>query len=241
MNTLTLDERRGIQNAHERASQLPTRTPVGERFLREKYEREESKVNLERERVEQETLLDQNRLESAQAEATYTKYVQTQQARRLVQENANRLLQKKLLSRINPASKNILRTGISLMVFAYMWQFIFALGTLVGFAMHGHVLYLRHETIGGKILGFVVDFQNWLPFEALGYAFFALTLLIVIITFIPAYACLQLFGYKPIGSMVAFFVTATLLGLSIFPVTNLFPWLIIWFVFIGMFSKSRTS
>ena len=136
------------------------------------------------------------------------------------------------------ASKTAVRNTLWVAIIAYLWQFLFAIGALVGFGIHGGILYVRHETLVGNVLGWFADFEKLSPFEGLGYAFWGLGFLLVSVQFICFFVFFRAVGYNPVGSSVAFLVTAVCFALSIFPVTNLFPWLILWIIFVMLFSRT---
>lgn len=235
----TADERRGIANTYERVSELPTRTTVGDRILREKYAHNTEADESEAIREQEEYLHEIERQEEALAEEeAHAKAVEQVMAKQAIQtEVAHRLLSR-ARGGASFASKTAVRNTLWVAIIAYLWQFLFAIGALVGFGIHGGILYVRHETLAGKVLGWFAEFEKLSPFEGLGYAFWGLGFLLVTIQFISFFVFFRTVGYNPVGTSVAFLVTAVCLGFSIFPVTNLFPWLILWIIFVMLFSRT---
>ncbi len=235
----TSDERRGIQNTYERVSELPTRTSTGDRILRKKYAHDTEADESEAIREQEEYLREVERQEEAFAEEeAHAKAVEQVRAKQAIQTQVTYQLLSRARGGASFASKTAVRNTLWVAIIAYLWQFLFAIGALVGFGIHGGILYVRHETLAGKVLGWFADFEKLSPFEGLGYAFWGLGFLLVSVQFICFFVFFRAAGYNPIGSSVAFLVTAVCLGLSIFPATNLFPWLILWIIFVMLFSRT---
>ncbi len=240
----TSDERRGIQNTYERVSELPTRTSTGDRILREKYARVTGADESEAVREQEEYLREVERQEEAFAEeeaharAVEQMQAQIEIARQLLKHARGGASFAKKNLKIATRIASLLWISFWVAIIAYLWQLLFAIGALVGFGIHGGILYVRHETLVGKVLGWFADFEKLSPFEGLGYVFWGLGFLLVTLQFIYFFILLRVCGYKPFGSSTMFLVTAVCLGFSIFPATNLFPWLILWIFSVMLFSRT---
>ena len=233
----TSDAQRGIQNAHERVAKLPSRTPVGDRFLDEKYNRQNGGVS-EEERaseIEQEEMrMEQERRAEEEEQARRQRIIQ---AKQMLHEQGKKLAIKHALKGRRLGTKNAMRFVLGIALTAYVWQLLFAIGALLGFGIHAQVLYIRHETALGKLVGLIAEFQTWLPFEDIGYGFWGLGLIIIMVEFICFYAFFRFLGYNPMKTSISLCVTAVCLAFSIFPITNIFPWLVLWVIYISLFSS----
>ncbi len=235
----TSDAQRGIQNAHERVAKLPSRTPVGDRFLDEKYNRQNGGVS-EEERaseIEQEEMrMEQERRAEEEEHARRQRIIQ---AKQILHEQGKKMALKHVLSGKKLGAKSIVRFLLGIALTIYVWQFVFAIISLVGYGIHAHVLYLRNQTFIGKVVGFFTEFQKWLPFENLGYAFWGLTTLLVFAEFVCFYIVFKIIGRDPMATSVSTLVTAASLALSMFPITNIFPWLVLWVIYILLFVETE--
>ncbi len=217
---------------NEKVSSLPSRQTTDERLLADYWEKKERGVETNEIPVEE------------PGERTEGTVSQTAEALRVAKnEYVRRNLKRSLTKKMKPAgvvTKTAFRFTISIILFAYVIQLVCALGSLVGFGLHGVVLHVRHETWYGKLLGKMFDFQDWLFFEPLGYALWIVVVVMTLVLFICYMFVFYLFEIDPLATTMTTFVTAVCLALNIFPVTNLFPWLVIWVCYI-LFSKNTKA
>lgn len=236
----TSDAQRGIQNAHERVAKLPSRTTVGDHYLDEKYNRQNGN-NSDEEQAQEELMQEEIAMEEElrAEEEERARRQRIIQAKQILHGQAKKLASKHIFSGKNLGAKSTVRFLLGIALTIYVWQFVFAIISLVGYGIHAHVLYLRNQTIIGKVVGFFTEFQKWLPFENLGNAMWGLTTLLVFAEFVCFYIVFKVIGRNPMATSVSTLVTATSLALSMFPLTNIFPWLVLWVIYILLFVKTE--
>jgi hypothetical protein len=158
----------------------------------------------------------------------------TQQAKKLLQSR----LQKKALKKV--ASKGALRYSISIAAFVYIAiQFPLAIISGVCFGLHGYILYVKNETLLGKFFGLFFNYENYLPFESVGYAALGIIIILTIAEFIIYFFLFKLVGINPLRSSISTVTTATAFALNLIPITNVFPWLLLWICYMLLFSKDE--
>ncbi len=118
---------------------------------------------------------------------------------------------------------------------AYLWQLLFAVISLIGFTIHGYILDVQSNSWWGRLTSVFVDFSKIIPGEMLGYAFYGINFILVMGLFI----CLVLWyylgnGISVLSSTMSALITFACLALSIMPVTNLFPWLLLWVIYMEL-------
>jgi hypothetical protein len=134
----------------------------------------------------------------------------------------------------------LLTTSLWVAGTAYMFQLPFAVFSFIAFIIHGKLLETRDTTWYGKLLGFVVDFPNKLPFELIGYLCWGVVLVITFAVFLSYVFYFEARGISIVRSgSIAIFVTASCLALNIFPGTNIFPFLLIWVIYMCLFGKIK--
>ncbi len=126
-------------------------------------------------------------------------------------------------------------TGIGIAGIAYAVQFAFGLISLLLVVGHTFVA----ESLVGKIIGIFVDVNSVFPLESAGWAFWALASLVAICTFVGFLLWFYLTGAHTTDTTVMTLVTALTFALSILPVTNLFPAIPIWFIFVNARSTAE--
>ena len=127
--------------------------------------------------------------------------------------------------------------GVAFVVFT--WQFLFALISLFGFAVQAMYDSLLEGTIGTILsytIGFIFDIKDWIPGEFLGMVFWGLSTILSIGVFVIFWFWYKLNGIDPFKTTSGFLITTICFSLSIFPVTNLFPWLVLWIIYINVSS-----
>ncbi len=130
-------------------------------------------------------------------------------------------------------------TGIGIAVTAYFWQFLAASASLIGMGIWGSREYIVNETVVGKtvstVAGWVgLDFQKLFPAEYIAFGFWGLATLIALFTFIAFMLWFYLTGVRVFRSTISTLLTSLCFALSILPVSNLFPWIALWIVYINL-------
>jgi hypothetical protein len=130
--------------------------------------------------------------------------------------------------------------AIDVAVVAYALQLIFALFSLVGFGAGGIVKSFLEDTTLGKILnktvGLFVDLEKVFPVENLGYAFWALATLIAVSTFIGFLLWFYITGVRFFNTTISSLITILVFAFSILPVSNLFPAILFWVLYVNLTS-----
>ncbi len=220
------------QELPENVASLPSRQTTGERFLENRHDDDDS--------------VNENEFYESEDEINTTPYRQTlaDEARSMAIGRATHAYKKKLatkkVSTARVLTKTALRFTISILILGYLLQLLFALIALLGFGFHGGLVYAKEQTILGKAIGIFWDFEKTLPFERVGLAFWGLGVLLTFAFFIVYLFLFRIFGIDPFRTALAFFLCAALLALNLFPITNLFPWLLLWVCYV-LFSKQEDS
>ena len=234
----TRDTRRGIQNVQERVSSIPSRETVGERHLRggkwggdETRTREIEKVALQE---EQEAAMAQAEMIAEAEESRNQSLVQ-----HAIKEKAEKMLLKKLALQKTFVSRSALRATLWYALIAYAFQVFFAIGAMVGFGAHAMVLNFKNENVVGKILGFFVDFENELPCKGLGYIFWGLGIILSLALLVGYLIFFRFIGISVLQNSVMFFIMVVCFAFNITPFINIFPWLLLWVIYMSLFSTSK--
>lgn len=158
----------------------------------------------------------------------------TQQAKKLLQSR----LQKKALKKV--VSKGALRYSISIATFVYVAiQFPLAIISIAGFGLHANILYAKSETLLGKFVGLFFDFEKYFPFEGIGYVALGIIMIVTIAEFFIYFFLFKLIGINPLRSSISTVTTASAFALNLLPITNIFPWLLLWICYMLLFSKDE--
>jgi hypothetical protein len=236
--TFNRDATRGIENIVVRGRDgVPYDTeervgPVEKEFLEEKglaaraYKQKDKRA--EREAIE-----------AANEETLYLE----EAARELAVREAKALVAQKIARKEAMFSAG-LRSGKKVASFArwmslggiwtvYLWQFLFAMGTLLGFGIAAYLLYLKEGTFTGKVLSYFVNFDSLVPARELGFIFWGLGALLSIGAFVIYLIWFYMLGLSVLRSTMLFFLTLLALVLSILPILNLFPWLPLWVIYMN--------
>ncbi len=123
--------------------------------------------------------------------------------------------------------------GLGVAGTSYLWQLVFGLISLFIFVMHGEIVNFQNNTVLGKVVSWFFDFQKIFSTEQIGLVVWGIAVLIVLVTFLGFYLWYQLLGIRPFGTVMSTFVTILALSLSLLPVTNLFPWLVLWVIYMN--------
>ena len=123
--------------------------------------------------------------------------------------------------------------GLGVVGTSYLWQLVFGLISLLIFVLHGEILNFQNNTVLGKVTSWFFDFGKIFSTEQIGLVVWGIAVLIVLITFLGFYLWYRLLGIKPFGTVISAFVTILALSLSLLPVTNLFPWLVLWVLYMN--------
>ena len=128
---------------------------------------------------------------------------------------------------------------IGVVINVYIWQFIFALMSLVGFGAHALVLDFAQHNFVGKLISFAINLEKISPGQYLGWAMWGAAALLTVGTFIAYLMYYYAIGIKVFDTTMSTFLTFMCFIMAFLPVTNLFPWLIMWIVYIN--TRSITS
>lgn len=239
-----MDTQRGIQKVSRRV--VLSRQPIGDRYAGMGWDKSANDA-----KVAQAANDAQFAQAAADEEIAYLTYVAEEEAiqqEELEAEQFRIQMLKKKESALKTAleAKDLVTRGTLLTTSlwgvgaAYMFQLPFAVFSFIAFIIHGKLLETRDTTWYGKLLGFVVDFPNKLPFELIGYLCLGV---VIVITFAVFLSYIFYFDKRGISIVrsggIAIFVTALFLGLSIFPGTNIFPFLLIWVIYMCLFGKIK--
>jgi hypothetical protein len=122
----------------------------------------------------------------------------------------------------------------------YIFQLLCGLFSLVGFGLHAYIETARDgnllEQAAYQIIDFVVNLEETAPAEAIGLIFWGMTTFYSVIIFILFQGWFQIIGINPFSTTISFIVTVVCLSLSLLPVTNLFPWMILWVLYMSISS-----
>lgn len=112
---------------------------------------------------------------------------------------------------------------LSIVVAAYIWQLLFGLVSL--FLITGH--FTLAESFFGKIL------TNIIPLESMGYAFWGLSTIIAVCTYVGFLFYFYITGAGTMDTPVTSLITALAFAFSILPVLNLAPSIVIWVIYVN--------
>ena len=129
--------------------------------------------------------------------------------------------------------------GVGIAGASYMWQFAAAALSLVGIGMWGVVDTLINGNFFGRMLSkaagwFNIDLQGLFPVEYLAMGFWALAAVIALCTFFGFLIWFYVTGVKVFDTPVTALVTALTFACSILPVANLFPWVLLWVIYMNV-------
>ncbi|QQR64720.1 hypothetical protein IPH92_04125 [Candidatus Kaiserbacteria bacterium] len=228
------DTRRGIQNVQGRVSRIPSRETVGERHLRGgKWSPEAANDAGAIQAANDDAYAAENAMMIAEAQESANQS-RIQQA---IKEKGKKMLLKKLASEKTLLARTSIRSTLWYALIAYVLQIFFAVGAMLGFGGHAVVLYLRHETIVGRVFGVLIDFQNILPFEGLGYVFWGLGIVLSLALLIGYNLFFFFIGISVLRSSTMFLIMVVCFAFNIIPFINILPWLLLWVIYMSLFSS----
>lgn len=231
------DTRRGIQNVQQRISNIPSRETVGEHHLRGGKWGDKAANDAEAIQAANDEYAYADAL--ALEEENEREKQQQSLVQHAIKEKAEKMLLKKLVLQKTLVSRSALRATLWYALIAYALQVFFAIGAMVGFGAHAMVLNFKNENIVGKILGFFVDFENALPFEGLGYIFWGLGIILSLALLVGYLIFFRFIGISVLQNSVMFFIMVVCFAFNITPFINIFPWLLLWIIYMSLFSTSK--
>lgn len=234
---------RGIRNvtpAQERVNTLPSRTNVGDRYKGMGWNKATNDAQVAQAANDAQFAQTKN---DEIAELTYIAEAQQEEAQleelmeaRMRAEQQNKLkmgLAGKVSSIGGESGRlRLLGTGLANVGSIYLlFQLPLAILSLVGFYFHAKAVEIKDTTWYGQILGKLVDFPSKFPFELIGMACWGLVFMITVGVFITYLFFFQRLKISVFSSTSSILITASCLALNIFPVTNIFPFLLIWVIY----------
>ena len=103
------------------------------------------------------------------------------------------------------------------------------LASLVGFGLDG----LVRESFLGKLVGFFLDIESFFPAIYLGYGAWGVGALISISTFLILAIWYHMNHVRIFGDLMSTTITIVCLSLSFLPISNLFPFLFLWVLYMN--------
>lgn len=255
MDDVTLDERRGIQGAKRRGpeerleSARSSQTVQGrylggrEGLVREKKQKQEAgqeenrALVLDEEAQQQAMLKAQQVINKAQLSSLLV------QKKINAQKEAAKILLEKAKKTKLLASRSVAKSGIAIACSIFMFAFPLAVLSAIGFALHGEVRGFE-EGLGkmalvGGVLKWVVGLvTQFLPFELVGYVAWAGVIILLLPAFFGYFIWFAILQLNPIGSQFAFLITSVCILLSMCPIINIFPWIVVWVIYMSFFAPS---
>lgn len=130
---------------------------------------------------------------------------------------------------------------------AYTLQALFGLISLIFFGAQGvfesvteNVVVKAVVTAVTKVISLFADIQNFAPLQDLALLFWGLSALIAIITFFAFLIMFTFTAREEIGGTpLALLATALTFACSILPVSNLFPWIVLWVIYVNAMAMYR--
>ncbi len=130
-------------------------------------------------------------------------------------------------------------SGIGIAFTAYLWQALFGIISLIAFVAQSMVVAFKEDTFFGRVLGFFVDFEKYFPGEAIGLVFYGLATIVAVSTILAFQAWFTLTGGSSFKTIFGSITTYLLWAMSVLPVGNIFPTLLVWIIFVNLSSLSR--
>ncbi len=138
------------------------------------------------------------------------------------------------LKKINPVSW----AGLGIAFTLYIWQLIFALFAAFGLLIKSGQVALEEGNVLEKAAGFLLSFPAS-GIGELGILAWGIEILISIGGFIAFFVWFKLQGINPLQTTGSTFWTFLLLALNMIPIINIFPWLMIWIIYVNISSFGR--
>ncbi len=213
-----------------------------ERILEEEELEEEENFALDEEdrilREQQAALEAQQAIQRAQAGANLNIILINRQ-----KEKARMMLLSKIEKTKLLASRSVAKSGIAIAISIFIFVLPLAIISAIGFGLHGKVGQFTEGL--GKIWG-VGWLLQWgaglvtkvLPFELVGWAAWGIAVIILLPSFLGYFIWFTFLQLNPIGSQLAFIVTCVCILGSICPFINIFPWIVLWVIYMSFFAPS---
>ena len=221
-----LDTTRGIRNAQVRYKEHADARTLRNQLLARRSQRRRKKQNID---PEQEAANEAYFEELQNAQALQTEAQLLNAKKRAQKIGASKGI-KKLTSAMKWAGLGIAGTG-------YTFQFLFALLSLIFFIMNAGVKEFTMNTLLGKaIASFVsifVDIQNMTSLNDAGMICWGIATLVAVSLFSVFASWYKFNGIHPFGTTISIFITFLCISLSILPIMNIFPWILLWIVYMN--------
>lgn len=132
-------------------------------------------------------------------------------------------------------------SGLGIAFKVYVFQLLFAIVSLVGFGLQALVEDYKANSFWGKVIGFVVDFDKYFPGSSIGVAFWVLSMILVVASFLAYFLWYEFTGIRVFGTSISMLVTIVCFSLGLLPVTNLIPWVVVWVAYINTSTLFSTA
>jgi hypothetical protein len=142
-------------------------------------------------------------------------------------------LQKKVATKIAQSSLGSIM-GVTGAWSAYFFQFLFAAISLVFIGAKGVFESSTVLKLGAKFIGLFFDIQSLAPLEMMMMAFWGLSTIVAVGTFIAFLIWFVLTGEQFFETTRQKLMTALAFTFSILPVFNLFPWIPLWVLLVNV-------
>jgi hypothetical protein len=193
--------------------------------------------------------------EEAANEAQYQQYQLEQLALEEARDVARRTIARKqailknnratgIAGKARAATGLVRWTGVGIAVTTWFWQFACAAISLVGIGAWATIEEIATGSLLGRasnwILGiFGSSLQNLFPAEMIAFGFWGLASLIALCAFIGFLLWFYLTGAKVFDTPITALITALVFACSLIPVSNLFPWIPLWVIYINLRSTAK--
>lgn len=149
---------------------------------------------------------------------------------RVTQELSRATLSRTVRSRMTQA-QNWWLIGVAWTI--YLFQLPFSIASAVGFGLWG-TLGDFNNTWVGRVVGLFVDIAKFFKVEELSLAMWAISALLILGAFFSLFLYYILRGIQPLSSVVSTLLCFLLVFCSIYPFVNLFPWIVLWVVYVNL-------
>lgn len=185
-----------------------------------------------------------------EAAANEAQYIEAEAAEQRIRALQERSLQKRSLMQERASAKKVaLRgvrglsafarwSGLGVAAIAYAFQFLFASVSLIGLALQATAHYVLNDTTLGKVAATVAkwvgfDLEKLFPAEYLTMGFWALATFVGLCTFFGFWIWFYLTGVRVLRTTSSTLMTSLVFASLILPVSNLFPGIIVWVIYIN--------
>lgn len=137
--------------------------------------------------------------------------------------------------------------GLGIAWTSYTLQFLFGLCSLIFLGANATITAMTEGGIVGavlsvvkKVLNFFVDLESFAPLQDLTFLFWGLSAVVALITFFGFLLWFTFTAREEIGGTpLALLATALTFACSILPVSNLFPWIVLWVLYVNLMATYR--